>query len=184
MTTSMIQSKANLFRTLPLIIFFLLILLAFIALQNYDRDNLPSVLVGKPPPPLFLEEFGSFKKIDETDLIPIKQNKIRLINFWASWCPPCRVEHPQLEKLSRSKNIELFGINYKDNEISALNFLNEYGNPFIKIGSDKSGRNAIEWGVYGVPETFVIDQNGNVLFRHAGPITKEILKIKINKFID
>ena len=184
MTTSMIQNKAHLFRILPLIIFFLLILLAFIALQNYDRDNLPSVLVGKPPPPLFLEEFGSFKKIDETDLIPIKQNKIRLINFWASWCPPCRVEHPQLEKLSRSKNIELFGINYKDNEISALNFLNEYGNPFIKIGSDKSGRNAIEWGVYGVPETFVIDQNGNVLFRHAGPITKEILKIKFNKFID
>ena len=72
----------------------------------------------------------------------------------------------------------------KDNEISALNFLNEYGNPFKKIGSDKSGRNAIEWGVYGVPETFVIDQNGNVLFRHAGPITKEILKIKFNKFID
>ena len=184
MTTSMIQNKAHLFRIFPLIIFILLIMLAFIALQKYDRENLPSVLVGKPPPPLFLEEFGSYKKIDETDLIPIKQNKIRLINFWASWCPPCRAEHPQLEKLSRSKNIELFGINYKDNEISALNFLNEYGNPFIKIGSDKSGRNAIEWGVYGVPETFVIDQNGNVLFRHAGPITKEILRIKFNNFIN
>ena len=174
MTTLMIPKKNHLFKIFPLIIFFLLILLAFIALQNYDRDNLPSVLVGKPPPPLFLEEFGSFKKIDETDLIPIKQNKIRLINFWASWCPPCRVEHPQLEKLSRSKNIEIFGINYKDNEMSALNFLNNYGNPFTKIGSDKLGRNAIEWGVYGVPETFLIDKNKVIRAKYIGVISEDI----------
>ena len=172
----MIQKKVNLFRIIPLIIFFSLILLAFIALKSYDKDNIPSVLIGQSPPPLLLEELGNLKLLDKRDLKPIKENKIRLINFWASWCPPCRVEHPQLEKLSKNKNIQLFGVNYKDSENSALNFLNEYGNPFLKIGSDKNGRNAIEWGVYGVPETFVIDQHGNVLFRHAGPITKAILE--------
>ena len=83
----------------------------------------------------------------------------------------------------KKKNIQLFGVNYKDSENSALNFLKEYGNPFIKIGSDRTGRNAIEWGVYGVPETFVIDQYGNVLFRHAGPITKEVLEKKISSLI-
>ena len=74
-------------------------------------------------------------------------------------------------------------MNYKDSENSALNFLNEYGNPFMKMGSDKNGRNAIEWGVYGVPETFVIDQHGNVLFRHAGPITKAVLEKKFSSLI-
>jgi len=179
----MIQKKVNLFRIIPLIIFFSLILLAFIALKSYDKDNIPSVLIGQSPPPLLLEELGSLKLLDKRDLKPIKENKIRLINFWASWCPPCRVEHPQLEKLSKNKNIQLFGVNYKDSENSALNFLNEYGNPFLKIGSDKNGRNAIEWGVYGVPETFVIDQHGNVLFRHAGPITKAILEKKFISLI-
>ena len=179
----MIQKKVNLFRIIPLIIFFSLILLAFIALKSYDKNNIPSVLIGQSPPPLLLQGLGKFKLLDNVDLKPIKENKIRLVNFWASWCPPCRVEHPQLEKLSKKKNIKLFGVNYKDSENSALNFLKEYGNPFIKIGSDRTGRNAIEWGVYGVPETFVIDQYGNVLFRHAGPITKEVLEKKISSLI-
>ena len=99
----MIQKKVNLFRTIPLIIFFSLILLAFIALKSYDKDNIPSVLIGQSPPPLLLEELGNLKLLDKRDLKPIKENKIRLINFWASWCPPCRVEHPQLEKLSKRK---------------------------------------------------------------------------------
>ena len=184
MITSMIQRKTNILRIIPLLLFFLLIILAFISLYKEDKDNLPSVLVGNPPPSIFIEKMGDYQIVDNSDLIPIKENKIRLVNFWASWCPPCRVEHPQLEKLSKSENIEIFGINYKDNEMSALNFLNNYGNPFTKIGSDKLGRNAIEWGVYGVPETFVIDKNGNVLFRHAGPITKEILKKKFSTLIN
>ena len=86
--------------------------------------------------------------------------------------------------LSELYDVDIYGLNYKDNEIAAINFLSEYGNPFSKIGSDKSGRNAIEWGVYGVPETFVIDKNGNVLFRHAGPITKKIFENKFNSFIE
>ena len=184
MTNSMFKRKINLFRIIPLIIFFILIIIVYISLDNYDKDNLPSVFVGKPPPPLLLEKLGNHKIIEKKDLNPLKDNKIRLINFWASWCPPCRVEHPQLEKLSKIKNIEIFGVNYKDNEIAAIKFLSDYGNPFSKIGSDKSGRNAIEWGVYGVPETFVIDKNGNVLFRHAGPITKKIFEKKFNSFFD
>ena len=87
----MIQKKVNLFRIIPLIIFFSLILLAFIALKSYDKDNIPSVLIGQSPPPLLLEELGNLKLLDKRDLKPIKENKIRLINFWSSWCPPCRV---------------------------------------------------------------------------------------------
>ena len=180
----MINKKVNLFKFFPLLIFFLLILVAFIALQKYDGDNLPSVLIGKSPPTLVLKKLGNYDLVSKTDLDTVKGNKIRLVNFWASWCPPCRVEHPQLEKLSKSGNIELYGVNYKDKEDSAIKFLEEYGNPFIKIGSDESGRNALEWGVYGVPETFAIDQNGKVLFRHAGPITNEILKAKFNFIIN
>lgn len=131
-----------------------------------------------------LENLGNYDLVSKKDLDSIKDNKIRLVNFWASWCPPCRVEHPQLERLSELENVELYGVNYKDKKNSALNFLKEYGNPFLKIGTDQSGRNAIEWGVYGVPETFAIDQEGRVLFRHAGPITKEIMKTKFYKFIN
>ena len=172
------------FKFFPLLIFFLLILLAFIALQKYDGESIPSVLIGKSPPPLVLENLGNYDLVSKKDLDSIKDNKIRLVNFWASWCPPCRVEHPQLERLSELENVELYGVNYKDKKNSALNFLKEYGNPFLKIGTDQSGRNAIEWGVYGVPETFAIDQEGRVLFRHAGPITKEIMKTKFYKFIN
>ena len=180
----MINKKVNFFKLFPLLIFFLLILLAFIALQKYDRESLTSVLIGKSPPPLVLENLGNYDLVSKKDLDSIKDNKIRLVNFWASWCPPCRVEHPQLERLSELENVELYGVNYKDKKNSALNFLKEYGNPFLKIGTDQSGRNAIEWGVYGVPETFAIDQEGRVLFRHAGPITKEIMKTKFYKFIN
>ena len=180
----MTNKKINFLKFFPLLIFFLLILVAFIALQKYDRESLPSVLIGKSPPPLVLENLGSYDSISKKDLDFIKENKIRLVNFWASWCPPCRVEHPQLERLSELENVELYGVNYKDKKNSALNFLKEYGNPFLKIGTDQSGRNAIEWGVYGVPETFAIDQKGRVLFRHAGPITKEIMKTKFYKFIN
>ena len=112
------------------------------------------------------------------------KGKVVMLNFWASWCPPCRVEHPQLEELSELENVELYGVNYKDKKNSALNFLKEYGNPFLKIGTDQSGRNAIEWGVYGVPETFLIDQEGRVLLRHAGPITKEIMNTIFYKFVN
>tara|TARA_Y100000991_G_scaffold200409_1_gene172732 strand:+ start:1373 stop:1918 length:546 start_codon:yes stop_codon:yes gene_type:complete len=180
----MINKKVNFFKFFPLLIFFLLILVAFIALQKYDGESLPSVLIGKSPPPLVLENLGNYDLVSKKDLDSIKENKIRLVNFWASWCPPCRVEHPQLERLSELENVELYGVNYKDKKNSALNFLKEYGNPFLKIGTDQSGRNAIEWGVYGVPETFAIDQEGRVLFRHAGPITKEIMKTKFYKFIN
>ena len=167
----MINKKVNFLKFFPLLIFFLLILLAFISLQKYDRESLPSVLIGKSPPPLKLEKLGSYDLVDKIDLVSIKENKIRLVNFWASWCPPCRVEHPQLEELSELENVELYGVNYKDKKNSALNFLKEYGNPFLKIGTDQSGRNAIEWGVYGVAETFFIDLEGRVLLRDAGPIT-------------
>ena len=180
----MIQKKINLFRIIPLIIFFSLILLAFIALKSYDKDNIPSVLIGQSPPPLLLEELGNLKLLDKRDLKPIKENKIRLINFWASWCPPCRVEHPQLEKISLMDDVKIIGVNYKDDEFSAIEFIKKYGNPYNKLGSDPFGRNAIDWGVYGVPETFVLDKMGKILYRHPGPITKTIYKKTIKNLLN
>ena len=166
--------------------FFIILLLVFILgvffislnkSSNYDTKY----LLGNKLTNFQLKSFYDNKVFINNDF---KENNFTLINFWASWCAPCRVEHPQLERLSELENVELYGVNYKDKKNSALNFLKEYGNPFLKIGTDQSGRNAIEWGVYGVPETFVIDQEGRVLFRHAGPITKEIMKTKFYKFIN
>ena len=174
----MTLKKITLIKIIPVLIFFLLIIVAFGALKKNDTKNIPSVLIGKNPPPLSLKKLGNFPNITNKDLEAKYEKKIRLINFWASWCPPCRVEHPQLEKLSKIESLEIFGVNYKDNQKSALNFINQFGNPYSKIGSDTAGRNAIEWGVYGVPETFVLDQNGYILYRHAGPITKEIFESK------
>ena len=119
----------------------------------------------------------------QEDLLKL-ENKITLVNFWASWCPPCRVEHPQLEKISLVHDINLFGINYKDKEKAAINFLNTFGNPYKKLGADALGRNALEWGVYGVPETFIINGAGKIVFRHAGPITKDIYEKKIRKLLN
>ena len=118
----MINKKVNFFKFFPLLIFFLLILIAFIALQKYDRESLPSVLIGKSTPPLVLENLGNYDLVSKKDLDSIKDNKIRLVNFWASWCPPCRVEHPQLERLSELENVELYGVNYKDKKIQPLTF--------------------------------------------------------------
>ena len=165
----MIQKKVNLFRIIPLIIFFSLILLAFIALKSYDKDNIPSVLIGQSPPPLLLEELGSLKLLDKRDLKPIKENKIRLINFWASWCPPCRAEHPKLLELS-GQGIQIIGINFNDNEDNASLYLKESGNPFTSIAFDPSGKTAIDWGVTAPPETFIINSEGVVIFRFAGPL--------------
>ena len=109
--------------------------------------------------------------------------KIKLVNFWASWCTPCRVEHPILKKIS-NLNYSIIGVNYKDNPKQALEFLNTFGDPYSKIGADFSGRNGLEWGLYGVPETFVIDQNGKIVLRHAGPITSTIFNKKFKPLLN
>ena len=107
----------------------------------------------------------------------------KLVNFWASWCAPCRVEHPQLMAL-QDEGLPIYGVNYKDDADKARAFLEELGDPFEGVGADDAGRMALEWGVYGVPETFVLDGDGTVLLRFAGPITDVILEKRIRPALE
>lgn len=156
---------------MPLVAFAAVGILLYAGL-NRDTDlGLPSSLIGQPAATLNTSQFGQSVPINDKDLA---LNSVKLVNFWASWCAPCRVEHPNLMALAET-GIPIFGVNYKDDENKAMRFLAELGNPFLKVGADSNGRVAINWGVYGVPETFVVDREGIVRLRVAGPITNNIL---------
>ncbi|MFV0493325.1 MAG: DsbE family thiol:disulfide interchange protein [Pseudorhodobacter sp.] len=155
---------------LPPVLFAGLAALFAFGMNREDPDALPSTLVGRPAPAVELTAFGEDPGFDDATL---RQPGVKLVNFWASWCAPCRAEHPQLETLA-DEGVAIYGVNYKDDEAKGLGFLEELGNPFVAIGADQ-GRMAINWGVYGVPETYVIDGEGKVVLRFAGPITKQEL---------
>ena len=108
----------------------------------------------------------------------LSKGRVSLVNVFASWCAPCRVEHPVLNALSRSNRVPIYGINYKDRPEAARSWLAELGNPYIRIGAD-DGRVGIEWGVYGVPETFVVDREGRIRYKHVGPLTRDDIERKI-----
>ena len=139
--------------------------------EGQDPNALPSMLEGHEAGPVNVVALGDLPAFTAADL---KDGKVKIVNFWASWCAPCRVEHPNLKKLS-DEGVRILGVNYKDKPENARGFLAELGNPYAAIGAD-SGRLGIEWGVYGVPETFVIDAKGHVILRHAGPITEQELE--------
>ena len=111
------------------------------------------------------------------------ENQIVLVNFFATWCKPCRDEHKYIKLFSNEKKIKIIGINYKDNPKKTIEWLKNLGNPYSNIPIDKNGRIAIDWGVYGIPETFIINSNGIIKYRHVGPITNKIYK-KINLIIN
>ena len=140
-----------------------------------DPRDLPSTREGGPAPALQLTELAGGAPFTDADL---RAGGVKLVNYWASWCAPCRAEHPQLEAMAR-EGILIYGINYKDDPSKALRFLEELGNPYAALGADRDGRTALDWGLYGVPETFVIDANGKIVLRFAGPITESILERKI-----
>ena len=154
----------------PLIFAALAALFAF-GLNRDNVDNLPSTMIGRDAPLLTTTQLGDLPELTAADL---KADGIKLINFWASWCGPCRAEHPTLQALA-DEGVVIHGINYKDQLSNALGFLDELGNPYAKLAKDE-GRTGLDWGMYGVPETFIIDGDGKVLFRHAGPITKRVLE--------
>jgi cytochrome c biogenesis protein CcmG, thiol:disulfide interchange protein DsbE len=130
-----------------------------------DPSTLPSALVDRPVPEFELPGLEGGDGLSSKDL----RGRVTLVNVFASWCVPCRVEHPVLMRLAE-EGVPIYGINYKDPPDQAQAWLAELGNPFQKIGADRSGRVGIEWGVYGVPETFVVDAEGRIRHRHAGPI--------------
>ena len=141
----------------------------YMGMQRGDQA-LPSMMEGRAAPAMQVAALGDMDMPVDADL---KASGVKLVNFWASWCQPCRVEHPNLEKL-KADGVVIYGINYKDRAEDALKLLHDLGNPYAKIGSD-GGPMALNWGVYGVPETYVIDGKGVVVLRWAGPITEDVL---------
>jgi len=158
----------------PVVLFAVLAYVLFGSLLAPPPQELPSVLVDKPAPTLTLppldaasEGFGPAQ---------LKAGHVSVVNVFASWCLPCRAEAALLPSLAHLDGVALYGMVYKDTPANARQFLNEVGNPFERIGLDESGKAGIEWGVYGVPETFVIDGKGIVRLRHAGPLTRDIIR--------
>jgi cytochrome c biogenesis protein CcmG/thiol:disulfide interchange protein DsbE len=154
---------------IPLFVVGGLLAASLVKLQTGEA-NLPSTMEGRQAPAVTVTQLGGGEVVTQADLMA---TGVKLVNFWASWCQPCRVEHPMLEKLA-AEGVVIYGINYKDKPDDAMGFLTEMGNPFAKMGAD-SGRMALDWGVYGVPETYVIDASGVVVLRWAGPITEDVL---------
>lgn len=154
---------------IPLVVMGGLVAASLVKLQTGEA-NLPSTMEGRQAPVVNVTPLGGAEIVTQADLMA---PGVKLVNFWASWCQPCRVEHPMLERLQEEGHV-IHGINYKDKPEDAMAFLTEMGNPFAKMGAD-SGRMALDWGLYGVPETYVIDGNGVVVLRWAGPITEDVL---------
>ena len=163
----------------PPVIFAALAGLFLSGMFREDPDALPSTFVGRDAPALEVTPLPPLPPIPEGILT---NGEVALVNFWASWCAPCRLEHRQLMQL-QSEGVTVIGVNYKDDPAKALGFLRELGDPFVANGADPAGRTAIEWGVYGVPETFVVSGDGKVVLRFAGPITESILENRIRPAI-
>ncbi len=170
--------RRNILALLPLLAFLALAALFFLRLGAGDPSQLPSALIGHPAPKTDLPPLAGLER--DRKAVPGLSNAtftgaVTLVNVWASWCVPCADEVPFLEQLSKDKRIQLVGINYKDAPDSARRFLNRYGNPFVAAGADGNGRNSIDWGVYGVPETFVVGRDGHIAYKLVGPITADNL---------
>lgn len=163
----------------PPLLFAGLAVLFYVGMQREDPDALPSARAGQPAPEMALTSLGNAPLLTDEDL---QGEGVKLVNFWASWCGPCRVEHPILMQLAE-EGIPIHGINYKDAPGNALGFLEELGDPYTRIGADMTGRTGLEWGLYGVPETYVIDGEGRVVLRFAGPILPDVLERTIRPAI-
>jgi cytochrome c biogenesis protein CcmG/thiol:disulfide interchange protein DsbE len=173
---------------LPLIAFVALAGLFWFRLQSGDPARIPSALIGRPAPQTVLPPLEGLTEggaaVPGLDPAAFK-DAVSVVNVWASWCVPCHDEAPLLLQLAQDKRIRMVGINYKDAADNARRFLGRYGNPFVAVGVDANGRASIEWGVYGVPETFIVGRNGAIVYKLIGPITREnidaVLKPEIEK---
>ena len=160
---------------IPLVLF--LALVAFLAIGlGRDPREVPSPLINKPAPSFRLVELKDPSRSFSSDGM---RGKVWLLNVWASWCIACRDEHPMLLELARRNAIPIYGLNYKDKPTDAISWLNELGDPYALSVSDLDGRVGIDYGVYGAPETFLIDRDGVIRFKHIGPITPDVWNNKI-----
>ena len=173
---------------LPLIGFGVIAALFLVRLYGGDPSKLPSALIGRPAPQTTLPALEGLTRdgIAVPGLDPsVFKGKVSIVNVWASWCVPCHDEAPLLTELGKDKRLQLVGINYKDVADNARRFLGRYGNPFSVVGVDGNGRASIEWGVYGVPETFIVGRDGTIVYKLVGPITSDnidrVLKAQIDK---
>ena len=173
---------------LPLVIFLGLAALFLLRLYGGDPSRIPSALIGHPAPQTPLPALSGLVK-DGTPVPGLDpavfKGKVSVVNVWASWCVPCHDEAPLLTDLGKDKRFQIIGINYKDAPDNARRFLGRYGNPFGIVGVDGNGRASIEWGVYGVPETFVVGREGKIVYKMVGPVTPDnvttVLKAEIEK---
>ncbi|NBN65494.1 DsbE family thiol:disulfide interchange protein [Microvirga tunisiensis] len=171
------RRRLPLFALLPLLIFAALAgLFLFQLVLGRDPATLPSALLDKPAPEMALAPVEGLTRDGQpvpgfsgADL----KGGVTVVNVFASWCVPCRQEHPLLEELGKDERVRLIGINYKDKPENARRFLGSLGNPYDRIGADDTGRAAIEWGVYGVPETYILDSAGIIRFKYIGPLSPE-----------
>ena len=160
---------------------FALLLAVFAAGLGRDPHMLPSALIDRPAPDFSLPAlYDGAKGLSRTDL----EGRVTLVNFFASWCAPCREEQPELITLTRRPGVILDGIAYKDKPEDSRRFLDRLGNPYSHIGVDRDGATAIDFGVYGVPETYVVDRSGRIRYRHVGPLTAEDVQDKILPVIE
>lgn len=165
---------------LPLLIFLVLAGFLGVGLKLNPRE-VPSPLIGKPAPVFSLPLLDApDARLAGHDL----KGRVWLLNVWASWCAACLQEHPLLVELSKTGSVELYGLNYKDKREDALVWLQRHGNPYVRSLSDSDGRVGIDFGVYGVPETFVIDSQGVIRLKHIGPVTPEVLRGKILPLVE
>ena len=167
---------------IPLAVFAVLVALFAFALNSGDPSQLPSALIGKPVPHM---EFPALEGLMDAGL-PVPgftsadlKGRVSVVNFWAAWCTECAGEQELLLQLKARTGIPIYGVDYKDDAVAARRFLGRYGNPFKAVGTDKGGRSAIEWGVYGMPEMFVINAKGEIAYKHVGPITPDSLETKL-----
>jgi len=167
----------------PLLIFGSLVAVFGFALWSGDPDRLPSALIGKPVPHV---EFPALEGLVESGRpvsgftsADLASGEVSVVNFWASWCTACVEEHPLLLQLKKKTGVKLYGVDYKDSSDTARRYLGRYGNPYDAVGTDSNGRSAIEWGVYKMPETFVVNGKGEIAYKHVGAITQESLESKL-----
>jgi cytochrome c biogenesis protein CcmG/thiol:disulfide interchange protein DsbE len=173
---------------LPLVGFIALAGLFLARLHGGDPSKIPSALIGRPAPATTLPPLPGL--VNDGAPVPgldpeVFKGKVSVVNVWASWCVPCHDEAPLLTELSKDTRLQIVGINYKDAAENARRFLGRYGNPFRIVGVDGNGRASIEWGVYGVPETFVVGRDGSIRYKLVGPVTPQnvdsVLRAEIDK---